>query len=323
MRRPWKKALWLSLIVLSMAVGTFSCIYWYTWTKDPDVEVIELKIRPAKIHIGEVIHIEIVTDLPWYRRPGGQIRLDVPDGLQIVDTTERKWTGLSWGKWTWKSILKLQAYDFGPFRGLEARVSVTLDKSKQHGTLAASLPDIVIVSRLGEEETDLQMAPELSEEFLRQRKPNLRTWSLICSALILLVVAFYLLFLRRPQKKEDGPKPWTVAQSLLCGLEARLPLEAETVFVELTDIIRRYIESAYNLPATERTTPEFLKEIKRSGTELSTDSGLLLMDFLTAADMVKFARLDATQNQIQDAIKKAERFITETSEPIIKSQKER
>ena len=318
--RSWKKSLLLGSSVLLVAIGVCFAIYWSSWKKNPDAEIIDLKIIPETIHIGEIIQIGIITELPWYRRPEGPIKLNVTDGLQIIDASERSWTGLRLGKWTWRSILKLQAYDFGPFSDLEVKLPITADRHKKHDILTASLPDIIVESRLDDTSADLLMAPELSAEFLRQQNSKRQNWLYIAVTVSVLAAVLYFLFRSRPQKKKEAPKPWTVAESLLFGLEDRLPLDAETVFVELTDIIRRYIESVYNLPATERTTPEFLMEIERNRSQLSADNSLLLRDFLTAADMVKFARLDATQNQILDAIKKAKRFIVETSETIVKAQ---
>ena len=319
--RLWKKLLWFSVSAIILAVLVCCISFWYSWKKNPSIEILDVTIIPEEIHIGDPIRIEIVTRLPWYRKPQKKIECEIPDGLQRIDNTKQNWIGLSWGKWEWMSILELQAYDFGPFRDLKTTVAVTPERQKENGTITVSIPEIVIKPRLSDSTSDLHMASELPEDFLRQHSSQIRKWLLISAMTIALVGGIvYLLVRRRPQKTAEAPKPWAVAESLIFALENRLPLDAETVFVELTDIVRRYIESVYDLPATERTTPEFLAEMKRDSTKLSADHGLLLVDFLTAADMVKFARLDATQSQIEDAIKKAKRFIVETSELIIRNQ---
>ena len=319
--RLWKKILGFTVSILVIGVLVCSYFFWNSWKINPEARIIEIGITPKEVGIGDLVQIEIVTELPWYRRPKEEISLDVPDGLQILDNTKQNLIGVSLGKWTWRSVIEVQAYDFGPFQNLTATVSMTPDKNNKQETIAGSIPEIVVNSTLGTEASNLEMASELSEEFLRQQSSYTRKWLFISLGVIAcLVVLAYFLFRRRPEKKTEAPKPWTVAESLIFGLEDRLPLDAETVFVGLTDIIRRYIESVYSLPATERTTPEFLTEMKRDSSQLSADHGLLLADFLTAADMVKFARLEATQSQIEEAIKKAKRFIVETSEPIIKGQ---
>ena len=317
----WKKVLRVGIPLLS--IGFLGCcyFYWNTWKANPEAKTIDVKISPDEIHIGKVIRIEIVSELPWYRRPINKIKMEIPEGLQVLNYRAQNIVGLSGGKWRWKSVLELQAYELGSFQNLMANVSLTPDKNNENAFLDVPLPEITIAPRLDEDITHLHMASELSEDFLRQNKSHVSKWLLFSlSIAVLIAMAAFFLIRRRPKRELEAPKPWSVAESLILELEDRLPLDAEIVFVELTDIVRGYIESVYNLRATERTTPEFLDEMKRDETQLSSEHGLLLIDFLTAADMVKFARLDATQDQIKDAIKKATRFVVETSEPIINNQ---
>ena len=316
-----KKFFRIGIPVFSIAFLVCCYFFWNTWKTNPEAEIIDVKISPEEIHIGKVIRIEIVSELPSYRQPKNKIQLEIPEGLQVLNDREQTIVGLSGGKWRWKSVLELQAYELGSFQNIKANVSLSPDKNSENIFLDFSLPEIIIAPRLDESITHLNMASELSEDFLRQNKSHTSKWLLLSLTIAaLIVITAFFLIRGRPKRSLEPPKPWSVAESLILELEDRLPLDAEIVFVELTDIIRRYIESVYNLRAIERTTPEFLDEMKRNGTQLSSEQGLLLTDFLTAADLVKFARLDATQDQIKDAIKKATRFVVETSEPIIKSQ---
>ena len=304
------------------AICVMGCyLFWRTWNMNPEAEISGIQVIPEEAHIGGVIHIEVLSKMPWYRRPQHNIYLEPPEGLQVIDNTAQKVIGLGWGQWTWKSVLELQAYDFGPFSEMIAKIAVSPNKVNKNEEFDVTLPEIVVAPQLDETMTDVHMASELPQEFLDQQKPPVPKWLVLSLAVIGITAALAFFVLRRRHKKApEAPKPWVVAESLIFDLKGRLPLDAESVFVELTDIIRRYTERVYKLPATERTTPEFLNEIKRDGLQLSAEHRLLLTDFLTAADMVKFAKVDATQGQIDDAIKKATRFIVETSEPIIKRQ---
>jgi hypothetical protein len=60
-------------------------------------------------------------------------------------------------------------------------------------------------------------------------------------------------------------------------------------YVELTDILRRYIESRFELKAPEMTTEEFLANI-RDFSDLKYEHKNLLREFLQQADLVKFAK---------------------------------
>lgn len=82
-------------------------------------------------------------------------------------------------------------------------------------------------------------------------------------------------------------------------------------YVELSDIVRRYIEERFALRAPELTTEEFLLEAGRSA-DLSPPHRDLLSDFLARCDRVKFARYSPEEDESRDALGVAERFLGET-----------
>ena len=316
-----KKFFLVAVILLVLLVSSIGIMYWNSWNANIPVTETEVIVLPSgPIHIGTIIEIVVSAKMPWYRRFLDQIHFDPPEGLQVINDREKSLKSIGAGVWTWSAIMKLQAYDFGPFENLSA----TLSLSKGHGSvpnqIEFKIPKIVITPILDNDSNELVMASELSSEFLDRIRHQKHYWLYFLVALIVVIVIGFCVFKKRKNPRVlELPKPWVIAESALFDLEQKLPLDAKTVFVELTDIIRVYIESVYKIPATERTTPEFLYEMKENENELSADQGLLLTDFLTAADMVKFARLDATQIQIEDALNKAKRFVVETSEPLISS----
>ena len=82
-------------------------------------------------------------------------------------------------------------------------------------------------------------------------------------------------------------------------------------YVELSDIVRRYIEERFALRAPELTTEEFLLEAGRSA-DLSPSHRELLSHFLARCDQVKFARYSPGEDESRDALGVAERFVGET-----------
>lgn len=82
-------------------------------------------------------------------------------------------------------------------------------------------------------------------------------------------------------------------------------------YVELSDIVRRYIEERFALRAPELTTEEFLLEAGRSA-DLKRSHRDLLSDFLARCDRVKFARYSPEEDESRDALGVAERFLAET-----------
>ena len=85
-------------------------------------------------------------------------------------------------------------------------------------------------------------------------------------------------------------------------------------YVELSDIVRRYIEERFSLRAPELTTEEFLVEAGRSG-KLSVSHRGLLSEFLERCDRVKFARYRPRADESQEALGVAARFLAESREP--------
>jgi hypothetical protein len=79
-------------------------------------------------------------------------------------------------------------------------------------------------------------------------------------------------------------------------------------YVELTHVVRRYIERSYGIRAPRLTTEEFLDKAKSDG-RFSESSVVQLSDFLRSADMVKFAGLSATIDMASQAAAAARRYI--------------
>lgn len=96
--------------------------------------------------------------------------------------------------------------------------------------------------------------------------------------------------------------------------EARARLELDRLLAEnlvaqgqfkrfyygLTGVVRRYFERGYALRATRQTTQEFLTAIA-ADTRVSTEERDALAQFLTAADAIKFAGIDATASEAEAA----------------------
>jgi hypothetical protein len=92
-------------------------------------------------------------------------------------------------------------------------------------------------------------------------------------------------------------------------LEAKLAEgDVKLFYVELTGVVRRYIERTTGVRAPEQTTQEFLREISRAGT-FAEDEGRRLVSFLEAADLVKFAAHRPRAEDVQESFRRAKAFI--------------
>jgi hypothetical protein len=82
----------------------------------------------------------------------------------------------------------------------------------------------------------------------------------------------------------------------------------------VSDTVRLYLEERFDFRAPERTTEEFLHELR--GTELLTrDQKESLGEFLNRCDLVKFAKYEPRQPELQDLHGSALRLVEET-EPV-------
>ncbi|MEW6302439.1 MAG: hypothetical protein AB1705_03150 [Verrucomicrobiota bacterium] len=84
--------------------------------------------------------------------------------------------------------------------------------------------------------------------------------------------------------------------------------------VLVSDAIRLYLEERFEFRAPERTTEEFLAEIRESAV-LAPRQKQSLADFLARCDMVKFAKYTPGQPELQDLYDAAFRLLAETAPP--------
>lgn len=81
-------------------------------------------------------------------------------------------------------------------------------------------------------------------------------------------------------------------------------------YIELTQVVRRYIQRKHGLKAPNLTTEEFFEAVKdvHSFPKSALEG---LMEFLNAADMIKFAGVKATPELADEATNSARSYITE------------
>ena len=91
------------------------------------------------------------------------------------------------------------------------------------------------------------------------------------------------------------------------------PVELDAFYVELSAIVRTYLENRFELRAPELTTEEFLAATGGSP-DLSAAHQVLLREFLRQADLVKFAHVVPGPADVEASVAAARRFLEETRE---------
>lgn len=84
-------------------------------------------------------------------------------------------------------------------------------------------------------------------------------------------------------------------------------------FVEISDVIRHYLENRFSLRAPEMTTEEFLAGA-HAFARLSSEQKVLLREFLTSCDLVKFARYLPVSDEVAVTFQLAKKLIDQTKE---------
>lgn len=145
-------------------------------------------------------------------------------------------------------------------------------------------------------------------------------WLLWLLAGLLAAAAAYFLY-RKYFKKPARPQPAVVIPPHRRAKD-RLRAAGELLsdpyrFCSLvSDVLRVYLEERFDLRAPERTTEEFLEEARRSS-RLTDPQKAMLLDFLTQCDLVKFARHEPSQDQLQALLDAALRLIDETAPMVV------
>lgn len=142
-------------------------------------------------------------------------------------------------------------------------------------------------------------------------------WLGIAVAAVALVGLVAWLVARRWRGREivvPKAKAWEVAYQRLEELDKRqLPKTGKygAYYVDLSAILRYYIEDRFSLRAPEETTPEFVGEAARSG-KFSKEQQHTIASFLRHCDRVKFARYKPTLEEMDTSFSQVLVFVDET-----------
>jgi hypothetical protein len=206
----------------------------------------------------------------------------------------------------------------------------------QTQSLATKPLAVEIVSAYAMEKPSLDDLREPSAPVALPWRVPIWAWLIGCVALALAVVGIILY--RRGRKEKallaHVLSPEEMAQLELNKLAASGAMETDVkaFYVELTAIVRRFIERTTGIRAPEQTTEEFLREISKKNSPLPMGEGQgvraivglnsngrlpsdnrispsALKEFLESADLVKFAAHRPRREDIEESLRRAEIFL--------------
>ena len=163
-----------------------------------------------------------------------------------------------------------------------------------------------------------QPAQLIDDLRLLQAPTPLWVWGLALLGLIAVAV-MGLLIRRRLKSKQQAMSGRNVAETAiedaLADLEAARKLilagNSKPYGIEVSRIVRRYIEVRFGIYAPRRSTEEFLTEAQ-SSSRLEANHRALLAKFLGACDLFKFGRTHAEPVELNLLHDAAVGFVSET-----------
>lgn len=291
--------------------------------------IIAMALLAAAFANAEDVRVSATLEppaLPFHRTARYTLTVEAPEQLSVsfpelpknaaieVSTQEPVREVLEGGRQRVRKTWVLDPVNVGDY--FIAPVEVTVGDAQK-----ASVPALAITVRdLTEEEvaavgTFSPMAP--SSAFLPGPPRAWSDWISIVAALLMAAIiggALFVVWRRRMAKPLPPPTPWETARQRLRSLAARqLPQQGqiERYYIDLSAILRYYIEDRFHLRAPEETTPEFLEEAAKSG-QFTGDQQEALARFLHHCDLVKFALYQPTADQIENSFSLVAQFVEET-----------
>ncbi len=282
-----------------------SFFLFFTFTMYAQVKV---EIDTTKIRIGEQIEYKIVLGMDSIKEVAfPKLRLDSLQRLEVVESFDID----SVKNQLFRRYL-LTSFDSG--RYLLPKQAVLINNK-------TFFTDSVYIDVLNVEVDTLKQKlypikpiekePYVLEDFLKY------LWWLLALLLIIGII-LYFKYRKKPEVVEiiDDIPPFEKAKQRLKELDSKNLIQQNRVklyYVELTDIVRTFIEKELNIPALESTTEELMETISDFNTSsklnIPKETLIKLKKLLQEADLVKFAKSHPLMNETELHRLDAERII--------------
>ncbi len=174
---------------------------------------------------------------------------------------------------------------------------------------------VEVTSLLGDQRANLTIEDIESVVEMPKAPSHWWLWTLIVLGVAAVPAAWLLLRSRRAKELVRIFQPaHELAYARLRALVAENLVEQGKIkefYERISGILRHYIEDRFDLHAPERTTEEFLAELRFTEVLAAADKQVL-EEFLTHCDLVKFAKHDPTTEQVQRTFDLVKDFIART-----------
>jgi hypothetical protein len=289
---------------------------------DRDVIVVRLRTDRKSLTIADRLQLWLEVDAP----EDFQVELPpVGDKLQqfgIVDVGTAPPVLVGDGK-----VRRVRHYVLEPFLSGEYRIAPMVVKYQAKGktgdmaTIETKELTVQVKSELPEDQKDRDIH-DIEHSLLPPPPSHMVLWLSVGGGGVALVVVVALLVWWRRRHRSEAPELRIPAHELAYA-ELRELVAANLVeqglvkefYQGVSNILRRYLERRFGLHAPERTTEEFLAELAADDT-LSSEHKAVLGTFLQHCDLVKFAKLEPSEEEIQQTFDACKNVIEQTKEVV-------
>jgi len=272
---------------------------------------VHVRADKGKITIAQTLLLELETAV----NAGYEVNMPKVEGF-LKDFGVVDWQNLGNRLDANNNIVSTYRYRLEPFLSGKFAIpafAFEFHDANQTYQLTTEPIDIEVTSILGQQG---ELKIEDIEDVVDMPAGSILWWLLAAVVLIFTGAGIWLYF--RAKKVIEAVRIFKSAHEIAYNrLDALIKQDlikqgrVKEFYETISDILRHYIEDRFELRAPERTTEEFLFEIRDAGV-LSDSDRKALMEFLTHCDLVKFAKHSPTSEQIQQTFDLAKNFIEQT-----------
>lgn len=308
-----------------------------SWTSLFSQDTVNLTISPAKIKIGEQTKLTLRYT---YKADEGKKEIIWPEfndtitsKIEIVEAEEIKNQPADENKdpnlLTQEQTFLVTSFDSGYYAIPPIPVIVNNDTFYSNPILLEVHTIAVDTTKQfrhikGIYETDLSFS-----DYIKLIGNWLKENILLISIIVILTLLVVYYFYWRHRKKQVVEEPKIIIPPHITALKRLKELESKKLwqnnqikeyYIELSDILRTYIEERFLINALEQTTDEIMMQLRL--TDITEISKLTLVPVLRLADLVKFAKENPVGMENEEMMQRAKDFVQSTLKEEKKSKEE-
>jgi len=290
-QRHFAWATLLALLVLVFSAGG--------WLRDPAPRLLKRNTNlPSSqtVSLGQEFAFEYHVETSWRRRPDGEFRLELPEGLAPGPATGIRLRTVGWGICRWLLYLPLRAHRSGTFP------PGTLEIPCGAASLTVEVPAVAVTAP-----NPGDPLPETAP--LPSPAPG-RPWL----AWVLTGAAFAL-FLRLCKRGRSAPavSPAPAADDPLADLRTRIEAPDAALFGRLCDLVAARLQETYAIPATGLTLREQAAWLSQTQS-LPASLAEPLLELWHTSEKIRFAGQPPTAGQARAALRATEGLLASKRE---------